>query len=488
MEKVFIAIDLKTFYASVECVERKLDPLKTNLVVADASRTTKTICLAVSTPLKAYGIGGRARLFEVVRAVEKINEDRKAKINGRRFRGKSYFSEELAKDPYLELDYIVATPRMQYYMDYSARIFEIYLKYFAPEDIHSYSVDEVFIDASSYRSIYNMSPFDLTRMIIKDIYDTTGITATAGIGTNLYLAKVAMDIVAKHLEADEYGVRIAQLDERAYKEKLWDYQPITDFWMIGSGYRNRLASIGLYTMGDVARQAIENEDKLFKLFGINAELLIDHAFGIETTRMKDIKSYTPSAHSLSQGQVLERPYELKQARIVLSEMADALALDMFSKGLVSDKLVVDIGYDIESVNEFYKGEVTIDRYGRKTPKHSHGTVTLIQATNLGKYYIDAATSLFDAIARPGLKVRRLNIAAIEILPEGKARMDFQLDLLTDSAEVEDFEKEKDKERKVQQAVLNIKNKYGKNAIVKGISFEEGATALKRNKQIGGHKA
>ena len=497
----FIAIDLKSFYASVECVARGLDPLGVNLVVADLERTEKTICLAVSPSLKAYGIPGRPRLFEVVAKVRDINAERLRKAPGRRFTAKSYTASELASDPSLELDYIVARPQMTLYMKVSQQIYGVYLKYVAPEDMHIYSVDEVFIDATKYLRLYGMNARDLTTMIIRDVLKTTGITATAGIGTNMYLAKVAMDIVAKRAKADADGVRIAELDEQSYRRLLWDHMPLTDFWRIGRGISRRLESNGMFTMGDVARMSIDNETKLYKMFGINAELLIDHAWGWEPCMISDVKSYTPSAKSVSSGQVLKEPYTFEKARIVVREMADALSLDIVSKGLVCDQIVLSVGYDTSSlsdpnVKKDYRGPVETDWYGRSVPKGAHGSYNLGLRTSSSRRIADAAVRIFDRIVDPSLLVRRMYVVANHVSPEGEAEQTSsapaQIELFTD---YESFEKAKQKEarddareRDMQRALLKIKDRYGKNAILRGMNFEDGATARERNAQVGGHRA
>ncbi len=498
-ERKYLCIDLKSFYASVECVERGLNPLTTNLVVADLGRTEKTICLAVTPSLKAYGVSGRARLFEVVQKVTEINNQRRKNAPKKVFTDKSYNSEELNSNPGLELDYIVAPPRMAYYMEYSTRIYNVYLKYIAPEDIHVYSIDEVFIDITHYLPTYKMSAHDFARKLIQDVLNTTGITATAGIGTNMYLAKIAMDIEAKHITADEDGVRIAELDEMSYREKLWSHRPLTDFWRVGRGYANKLEKYGIYTMGDVARYSLIDENFLYKLFGINAELLIDHAWGWEPCTIADVKSYKPSTNSISSGQVLHTPYFFDKAKLVTREMAELMALELVEKGLVTDQIVLTIGYDIENLMNpdlkmLYKGEITIDHYGRQVPKHAHGTTNLTRKTSSAKLIVDATMELFDKIVNKGLLVRRITISACKLqresdLPE---KLPEQLDLFTDYEALEkkrqQEEKILEKEKRMQQAVLDIKKKYGKNAILKGMNLEEGATAKDRNSQIGGHKA
>ena len=503
--KQYIAIDLKSFYASVECIERGLDPMKTNLVVADVSRTEKTICLAVSPSLKKYGIPGRARLFEAVQKLKEVNALRRSFAPNREFTGKSWDADELDRNPALEIDYIAAPPRMAHYMEHSAKIYETYLKYVAPEDIHVYSIDEVFIDATPYLKLNNKTAEEFARMLIRDVLATTGITATAGIGTNLYLAKVAMDIVAKKMEADEYGVRLAVLDEMSYRRLLWDHVPLTDFWRLGRGYERKLHKVGIRTMGDIARCSLGredefyNEDLLYKLFGVNAELLIDHAWGYEPVTIADIKSYKPTTNSLGSGQVLHCAYTHEKARLITREMADQLVLDLVDKGLVTDQMVLTVGYDIENLTDperrkKYRGEVVVDHYGRQIPKHAHGTVNLPMYNSSTNLIVEAVVGLFDRIADPNLLVRRLNLVACHILPEHLAARDTgfaQLDFFSDpeeDARKEQQEAELKREKRRQQAVLTIKKKFGKNAIVKGMNLEEGATAMDRNGQIGGHKA
>ena len=494
----YIAIDLKSFYASVECVARGLDALTTNLVVADARRTEKTICLAVSPSLKAYGIPGRARLFEVVQKVEQVNRQRKKQAPGRTFAGSSADATELARDPSLALDYIIAPPRMAHYMRYSAQIYEIYLNYVAPEDIHVYSIDEVFIDATAYLKAAGQTAREFARTIMKDIYSRTGITATAGVGSNLYLCKVAMDIGAKHAPPDENGARIAELDEMSYRRTLWEHEPITDFWRVGRGYAERLASVGLYTMGDVARCSLggagdyHNEDLLYRLFGVNAELLIDHAWGWEPCTIADIKAYRPRSGSVGAGQVLQCPYSFDKAKLVALEMAQGLALELVGKGLVTDQIVMTVGYDVE--NRDYTGETVTDRYGRRMPKHAHGTQNLERFTSSEKRISQAVTELFGRIVDKKLLIRRLYLTATHVAAEGTQKREGaqQMDLFTDyaaqEAQRQEEEVELEREKRRQQAVLAIKGKYGKNAILKGVNFEEGATAKERNETIGGHKA
>ena len=500
-ERTYIAIDLKSFYASVECRERGLDPMDTNLVVADESRTDKTICLAVTPSLKSYGISGRGRLFEVKQRIKEANDRRRHNAPGRRLEGSSHFFSQLRANPKLAIDFIIAPPRMAYYMEYSTRIYQVYMKYVAPEDIVVYSIDEVFMDVTDYLNTYKLSPHDLAMKMILDVLETTGIMATAGIGTNLFLCKVAMDIVAKHIPADENGVRIAELDEMSYREKLWTHQPLTDFWRVGRGYAKKLEENGMFTMGDVARCSVINEDLLYALFGKNAELLIDHAWGWEPATIEAIKAYRPGTNSLGSGQVLHQPYEPEKAKLVLREMADLLVLDLVDKGLVTDQIVVTVGYDIENLTDperskNYRGAIVKDHYGRQIPKHAHGTANLDGHTSSTKKILCAASDLFDRIVDKNLLVRRLNIVANHVLPEADAPKKNdgyeQLDFFTDYA-ARDAEREKEKaelarEKKMQQAMLTIKKKYGKNAILKGMNLEEGATAKDRNSQIGGHKA
>ncbi|MCM1543173.1 MAG: DNA methylase [Blautia sp.] len=505
-QHTYIAIDLKSFYASVECVERHLDPLTTNLVVADAARTEKTICLAVSPSLKAYGIPGRARLFEVVQRVKEVNMERRRKAPGGQFTGSSCYAPELREHPELEASYIVATPRMAFYLKHSTTIYNIYLKYIAPEDIHVYSIDEVFLDVTQYLGTYRMTAGELASKIVKDVLDTTGMTATAGIGTNLYLCKVAMDIVAKHVAPDENGVRIAQLDEMSYRRQLWSHRPLTDFWRVGQGYRKKLEEAGLFTMGDIARCSLGgdgdyyNEDLLYKMFGVNAELLIDHAWGWEPVTMDLIKAYRPETNCISSGQVLHCPYDFAGARLIVREMTDLLALDLVEKRVVTDQMVLTVGYDIDNLTDpvirnSYQGEVTTDRYGRRIPKHAHGTANLGCQTSSARLITDAVMDLYDRIVDPKLLVRRVTLAANHLADESEVR-DIghfeQLDLFTDyeaqAREREAREAELEKERKLQEAMLSVKKKYGKNAILKGMNLQEGATTMERNRQIGGHKA
>ena len=505
-QKTYIAIDLKSFYASVECKERNRDPLTTNLVVADKSRTEKTICLAVTPSLKSYGIPGRPRLFEVVQKVREANNKRRWKAPNRTFNGSSDDMAELDANPALEIDYIVASPRMAYYMEYSTKIYNVYLKYVAPEDIFPYSIDEVFMDVTDYLQTYRMTARELAMTMIQDVLKTTGITATAGIGTNMYLCKIAMDIVAKHIEPDKNGVRIAELDEMSYRKKLWSHRPITDFWRVGKGYAKKLEEHGLYTMGDIARCSIGkpnelyNEELLYKLFGINAELLIDHAWGYEPCTMEQVKAYKPETNSVSSGQVLHCPYDYDKAKLIVKEMTDQMVLDLVDKGLVTDQLVLTIGYDIENLSNpnlknQYKGEITIDRYGRKVPKHAHGTANLKKKTFSTRLITNAVMDLYDRIVDEHLLVRRITITANKLVDEKSVKQENeyqQLDLFTDyeaqrKKQAEEEEK-LERERRMQEAMLSIKKKFGKNAVLKGMNLEEGATAKDRNEQIGGHKA
>ncbi len=496
----YIAIDLKSFYASVECVERGLDPLNANLVVADKERTDKTICLAATPSLKSYGIPGRARLFEAKQRVREANAVRKARAPQKKLAGSSYLRSELDANPNLAIDFIIARPRMSLYIEYSTKIYEIYMKYVAPEDVIVYSIDEVFINAAPYLDTYKLSPRDLAKKIIQDVLDHTGVTAAAGIGTNLYLCKVALDIVAKKIPADQNGVRIAQLDEASYRQMLWTHRPLTDFWRIGRGYAKKLEENGMFTMGDVARRSIEDEDLLYKLFGKNAELLIDHAWGWEPCTVEAVKAYRPETKSMSSGQVLKEPYEAQKAKLVLQEMADLLVLSLVDKGLVTDQITVTIGYDAENlknpkIRKDYRGEIAKDRYGRNVPRHSHGTINLGEHTSSTKKIMEAASKLFDRIADKRLLIRRLNISANNCVSEEESRREAhyeQLDLFTDyDAANDERERERielEREKKLQHAALSIKKKFGKNAIFRGMNLEEGATARERGSQIGGHRA
>jgi len=502
MEKTYLCIDLKSFYASVECVERNLDPLKTNLVVADISRTEKTICLAVTPSLKAYGISGRARLFEVETDVRNINNKRLQKAPGKKFKGSSCNADELQNNPSLSLGYIAAVPQMALYMEYSTRIYDIYLKYIAPEDILVYSIDEVFMDITPYLSAYDETPHDLAIRIIRDVLKSTGITATAGIGTNMYLAKIAMDIKAKKMPADKDGVRVAQLDEMSYREEMWNHKPLTDFWRIGHGYAKKLEQNHMYTMGDVARISTTSYGRklLKKLFGINAKLLVDHAWGYEPCTLREAMSYTPENTSISMGQVLHCAYDFDGARLIVREMTELLVLDLVEKRLVTDQIVLTIGYDIENLKNpkiarEYTGEIKADYLGRLVPKHAHGTANIDRFTSSAMLISDAIMKLFDRIVDPKLLVRRINLTASRLMTEGEARDKNrfeQTDMFTDYA-LEDTlrenkEKLLEKEKKIQKATVEIRNRFGKNAILKGMNLKEGATTIDRNKQIGGHRA
>ena len=501
MERVYIAIDLKSFYASVECVERGLDPMTTHLVVADRSRTEKTICLAVSPSLKAYGLPGRARLFEVVQKVEEINALRRAKVPGRTFTGASADEPELRARPDLALGYMTAPPQMAHYMDVSTKIYQIYLRHIAPEDIHVYSIDEVFIDATGYLAASGLTARELAMKLILEVLNETGITATAGIGTNLYLCKVAMDIGAKHIQPDENGVRIAELDEMSYRRTLWTHRPLTDFWRVGRGYAKKLETHGLYTMGDIARCSVGkstefyNEELLYRLFGVNAQLLIDHAWGWESCTMADIKAYRPASNSLGSGQVLQCPYESEKAKLVLREMADQLALDLLEKRCVTDQLVLTVGYDIDNLTRpelraQYHGPVSIDRYGRRVPKSAHGTAHLPRPSSSARQLIAAALELYERQVDERLLVRRLYLTACHVIPEAEAAKEAQwgqMDLFSDQNAAQSEQEALERERRIQEALLTIKKKFGKNAVLKGLDLEEGATARMRNDQIGGHK-
>jgi len=465
-QKIYVAIDLKSFYASVECRERGLDPMTTNLVVADPTRTEKTICLAVTPALKKYGIPGRARLFEVIQKAKAAN-----------------------------VEFIIAPPRMAWYMKYSTDIYNIYLKYFSADDIIVYSIDEIFCDITHYLKTYKMSARELVTKVIQDVYQTTGITATVGIGTNLYLAKIAMDIVAKHAQPDKNGVRIAGLDEMSYRRLLWSHRPITDFWRVGKGYAKKLEHYGIYTMGDVARTSLQNEDLLYKLFGVNAELLIDHSWGWEPCTIEHIKAYKPATNSISSGQVLHCPYDYEKTKLIVKEMAELLSLDLVRKHLVTNQIVLTIEYDIDnltspSLNQYYKGEITIDRYGRKVPKHAHGTINIDHQTSSTKIIMEAVMKLYDEIINDKLLTRKINITANNVVNEAtvKETNDYeQMDLFVDYSELEKKRQKEKEERKLQTAMLDIKNKYGKNAIIKGMNLQEGGTTIERNGQIGGHK-
>ena len=499
MDRVYAAIDLKSFFASVECRKRNLNPLTTNLVVADNTRTEKTICLAISPSMKAYGLPGRARLFEVMQKVKNVNNGRRMLAHNKTFSGKSYNDIELKKDKNLELDYIIAPPHMASYMEYSTKIYNIYLKYISSEDIFPYSIDEVFCDLTSYINTYKLSPRELVTKIIKDIYDTTGITATAGIGTNLFLCKVAMDIVAKHVEPNSYGVRIAELDERSFREKLWNHKPITDFWRVGKGYAKRLEKYRMFTMGDVARCSVENEELLYKIFGVNAELLIDHSWGWECATIKSVKECKPENRSLCSGQVLHCPYDYDQTKLIIKEMADEITLDMVEKHFVTDMLVLTIEYDIENLknakySKFYNGEIKEDRYGRRVPKPAHGTFRLENKTFSTRIISNGFVQLFDRIINKNLLVRKIYLTVGNLTDENelkKVEKYEQVNLFTNYGELAKKEEEEriklEKEHKIQSAIIGIKNKYGKNAIIKGMDLEESVTTIQRNGQIGGHQ-
>lgn len=497
--RTYIAIDLKSFYASVECVERHLDPLTTNLVVADASRSEKTICLAVSPSLKAYGISGRARLFEVIQRVKEVNRQRQRKAPQGKLIDKSIKDDEIKRNPSLAVSFIAATPRMAYYIQYSTRIYNVYLKYISPEDIHVYSIDEVFMDVTNYLNTYQMTAYELTKTIIQDVYQTTGITATAGIGTNMYLCKVAMDIVAKHTKPDKDGVRIAYLDEMTYRQLLWNHTPITDFWRVGKGYAKRLEKVGLYTMGDIARCSLGhekeyyNEELLYKMFGVNAELLIDHAWGYEPCTIQDIKAYKPQDKSIGSGQVLHEPYTFEKAKLIVKEMIDLLMLDLVDKNLVTDQIVLTVGYDIQNLdNHTYHGEISTDMYGRKIPKHAHGTANMKFPTSSTQLITKEVMKLYEKIVDKHLLIRRINISANHLVDSQMIkdkRFYEQLDIFSSF----DFNREEEKvklqeEQQLQKTIIEIKKKFGKNSVLKGMNLEEGATTLDRNKQIGGHKA
>lgn len=545
MSKTYISIDLKSFYASVECMERGLDPLNTNLVVADASRTQKTICLAVSPSLKAYGIPGRARLFEVEQKVKEANARRQTRAPKNILDGKSVFATELNENPCLAIDYIAAKPRMALYMSKSTQIYDVYLRYIAPEDIYAYSVDEVFIDASGYLKTYGLNAHDFARLLVREVFKETGITATAGIGPNLYLCKIAMDIGAKHTEADADGVRIAELDEFSYRRLLWDHRPITDFWRVGRGYAKKLAKKSIFTMGDIARCSLGtrsdyyNEDLLYKMFGVNAELLIDHAWGYEPCTLAEVKSYRPQRKSLVSGQVLQNAYTYEKTRIVVREMMELLALDLVDKGLLTNQIVLTVGYDVENLSDperrkAYKGEITVDGYGREVPKHAHGTGNLPFSTASTKLTTDCVLEVFDRVVDESLLTRRISITANNLVLESEYKRESEVasaepeqismfdmlaggddsqapervsskeatayseqdkpnstmvaESISGSAASDKSEDALEKEKQVQEAMLKIKKRFGKNAILKGTNLQEGATAKERNAQIGGHKA
>ena len=499
MDRVYICIDLKSFYASVECVERGLDPLDTNLVVADEARTAKTICLAVSPSLKSYGLSGRCRLFEAIQKVREVNYQRRKNNKYRPFTKKSYLDSEIKKNNNLELDFIKATPRMRLYMKYSTAIYNIYLKYIAEEDILVYSIDEVFCDITNYLKFYKMTAPELVMKIISEVYKTTGITATAGIGTNMYLAKVAMDIMAKKMKPNEYGVRMAYLNEELYKKELWSHRPLTDFWRVGRGYAKKLEDNRIYTMGDIARTSLVNEDLLFKLFGVNAELLIDHAWGYEPCTISDAKNYKPLRNSISSGQVLHCAYDYNKAKLVVREMVDSLTLDLVDKHLISNQFVLTIGYDVENllnpqIASLYHGEIITDNYGRSIPKHAHGTANIDHRTSSTSIITNEVMKLYDKIVNRHLLIKRINLTACDVVNENcqdNVVITKQLDLFSNTSAI-NKEKEQElhnevEERKIQRTLLDIKNKYGKNAILKGMNLEEGSTQKDRNEQVGGHR-
>ena len=498
--KTYIAIDLKSFYASVEAVERGLDPMTTNLVVADPSRTEKTICLAVSPSLKAHGVSGRARMFELIQQVRVANSLRKKNAPDGCFWGSSYNDRELKNNPSLSIDYIVAPPRMALYIEYSTRIYQVYLRHVAPEDIHVYSIDEVFIDATGYLKLNSMTAHEFAVMLIREVLAETGVTATAGIGPNMYLCKIAMDITAKRIPADEDGVRIAELDEMSYRRTLWNHRPLTDFWRVGRGISEKLEKYGMLTMGDVARCSLTNEDLLYRLFGINAELLIDHAWGWEPCTIADVRAYKPQTNSVQSGQVLQNPYDFEKARLVVREMADNLSLDLVEKKLVTNQLVLVVGYDIKNLTDVnrrtgYKGEIKTDFYGREVPKQARGTANIGRFTSSTKLITDAVLGIYDETVDRNLLVRRMYITANRVVPEDCTEDTSVPEQLSLFENYEDKELEKaeqnvalEKERRVQEAIVSIKHKYGKNAILKGMNYKDGATAKDRNSQIGGHKA
>ena len=496
MDKVYICIDLKSFYASVECIERGLEPMKTNLIVADSSRTEKTICLAVTPALKSFGIPGRPRLFEVVQRVKTINNGRLKNAPFGKFSGESYNVDELAIDPSLELSYIIAPPRMAYYMEYSTRIYNIYLKYVSEEDILVYSIDEVFIDITGYLSVYKTTPRKLAEQILADVYSTTGITATVGIGTNLYLAKIAMDVKAKKIPADKNGARIAELNEESYRREMWEHRPLTDFWRVGKGTAKKLEANYMYTMGDVAKASLTSHGRVLlkKLFGINAKLLIDHAWGYEPCTIKEAKAYTPETTSINSGQVLHCPYDYQKTEIIVREMTELIVLELVEKRLVTDQFVLTIGYDIENltnekISKSYSGEVVTDMYGRSIPKHAHGTVNLEKPTSSTMLIMKAVMELFERITDKNLLVRRINISANRVVGEGTAKPRYeQIDLFSDINEEDKKRETLQKERKLQEATIELRNRFGKNAVLKGTNLREGATTVERNRQIGGHKA
>lgn len=495
--RTYIAIDLKSFYASVECIARGLDPLTTNLVVADESRTEKTICLAVSPSLKSFGIPGRARLFEALQKVAEVNRQRKIALRGRAFAGKSVFFNELKSDPALEVDFIKAQPRMAEYMKVSGQIYSIYLRHVSPDDIFAYSVDEIFIDATQYLNLYKLTAREFTMRLIKNVLAETGITATAGIGTNMFLAKVAMDVTAKHIPADENGVRIAELDVKSYRRQLWAHEPMTDIWRIGAGTVRRLEKLGLYTLGDVARCSIDNEELLYSEFGVNAELLINHAWGWEPTTIADVKAYKPENSSLSSGQVLSVPYTFDKGRLIVREMTDLLVLDLVEKRLVTDQMVLTVGYDIENLSggRNYSGAVETDRYGRKTPKMAHGSINLGEFTSSTRLITSKVLELYDRIVDRKLTVRRMYVVANHVTDESLAPKSVGQEAISIFDDPELIERKsktdkaaREKERRLQETEIMLKRRFGKNAIIKGMNLEEGATTIDRNKQVGGHRS
>ena len=490
MSRIYACIDLKSFYASVECVKRNLNPLDTNLVVADSTRTEKTICLAVSPSLKQYGLPGRARLYEVMQKIKEINKIRLKDNNYHKFTSKSYLDSELKSNKNLELDLIIASPNMKLYIDYSTKIYDIYLKYLSKEDIYVYSIDEVFCDITDYLDTYKLSKEELVTKIIKDIYDTTGITATGGIGTNMYLCKIAMDIVAKHTKANSYGVRIASLDEMSYRKLLWSHVPLTDFWRVGKGYATKLNEHNIYTMGDIALCSINNEDLLYDLFGVNAELLIDHAWGYESCTMKDIKSYKPLNNSISSGQVLHCPYNYNDTKIIIKEMTDSLVLDLVKKNLVTDSVALVIDYDIN--NKEYNGTLTLDHYGRKVPKPSNGRINLEYKTSSQEIIIPKIIELYNKIVNKSLLIKRVtivfnNLEQTSKISNKKIYKQINLFNINKVNEINEISRLKE-ENKLNKTVIELKEKYGKNAVLNGINLLECSTMVERNNQIGGHKA
>ena len=459
--RTYAAIDLKSFFASVECILRGLDPLKAKLVVADESRTEKTICLAVTPALKAYGVPGRARLFEVNQKVREVQRRTGEKI-----------------------EFTIAKPQMAKYVEYSTKVYNVYLKYVSAEDIHAYSIDECFLDLTKYLKLYKKTARELVKTIIQDVFATTGITATGGIGSNLYLCKIAMDVMAKHVDADADGVRIAELDEMSYRKQLWAHRPLTSFWQVGRGIAERLencrlnAGRGIYTMGDIARVSVKNPEALYKQFGVNAEILIDHAWGYEPCTIADIKKAKPRNRSTGEGQVLQDPYPFDKARLVVREMVDTVSMTLIAHDLVTNAMVLTVGYDRENVDKgIYHGVTVTDFYGRTIPKPAHGTASIGYYTSSQSVMADAVMKLFDRIVDPKLTVRRLNLVAADIVDASHE----QYDLFTDVQKQE-------KEKKRLKAELLIKKRFGKNAIVKGMDLQEGATTIERNGQIGGHRA